>query len=76
MEKVKQIWDWFDGKKTTIAAAIFTLTFFLTQFESGVLVNIWQVTVPPAFDQTLQSLEWFASILGGTGLIHKAVKPK
>ena len=75
MQTLTNIWNLLDGKKTVIAAAIFTLTFFLTQFEKGVLIDIWGVNMPVAFDKTLQSLDWIASILGGAGLIHKAVKP-
>jgi len=75
MQTLTNLWNLLDGKKTVIAAAIFTLTFFLTQFEKGVLIDIWGVNMPIAFDKTLQSLDWIASILGGAGLIHKAVKP-
>lgn len=75
MQTLTNLWNLLDGKKTVIAAAIFTLTFFLTQFEKGVLIDIWGVNMPVAFDKTLQSLDWIASILGGAGLIHKAVKP-
>ena len=74
MQTLTNLWNLLDGKKTVIAAAIFTLTFFLTQFEKGVLIDIWGVDMPVAFDKTLQSLDWIASILGGAGLIHKAVK--
>jgi len=74
MQTLTNLWNLLDGKKTVIAAAIFTLTFFLTQFEKGVLIDIWGVNMPIAFDKTLQSLDWIASILGGAGLIHKAVK--
>ena len=35
MQTLTNLWNLLDGKKTVIAAAIFTLTFFLTQFEKG-----------------------------------------
>lgn len=64
------MFDWFDGKKTIIAAALLTLAAFLDQ----VVVGIWGSTatwVPMA----IQTLEWVGMILGGVGLAHKAVKP-
>lgn len=76
MKTLQDWWLFFNGKKTTIAAAIFTVTFFLTQFKTGVLIDIWGLTIPAYFDNLLKSADWIASILGGVGLVHKAVKPK
>lgn len=74
MKTLSSLWAYFNGKKTVLAAAIFTITFFLTQFKTGVLINIWGLVIPDYFDKTLLSLEWIASILGGAGLIHKVSK--
>lgn len=63
------MFDFLDGKKTVIAAVILTLTAFLDQ----VLVGIWGVSwawVPNA----IATGEWIGMILGGAGLVHKAVK--
>lgn len=74
--ETKNILNWFNGKKTTIAAALFTVSFFAVQFKTEVLVKIWGVNVPIAFDNSIQTVEWIAGILGGVGLIHKGVKGK
>lgn len=61
--------EWFNGKKTIIASILLVLAAFCDQ----VLVGIWGAawTWLPLL---ISTLEWIGMLLGGSGLIHKAVK--
>lgn len=76
METLLKIWNYFNGKKTSIGALILTLAFLITQVQSQVFVGIWGIEVPVWVDKTVLTLEWVGSILSGVGLLHKKVKPK
>ena len=61
---------WFNGKKTIIGSVLMTASIILTE----VVVGIWMVEgdwIAP----TVKTLNWVGMLLGGTGLIHKAMKP-
>jgi hypothetical protein len=63
-EKLKQLWQWFNGKKTNIAAfALFTLK----------IVMLFGVHIPP---DVLEIIDLGLYALLGVGLTHKAVKNK
>lgn len=61
--------SWWDGKKTIIAAALLTVSAFITQ----ILLGVWHVEWP-WLPNVVTTLEWVGMILGGTGLAHKAFK--
>ncbi len=62
-------WDWFNGKKTVIG----TVCLFASAFITQVLIDIWGLDAEP-LQHTRETLDWLGLILGGTGLMHKAVK--
>lgn len=62
-------WDWFNGKKTVMGTACLFASAFITQ----VLIDIWGLDAEP-LQHTRETLDWLGLILGGTGLMHKAVK--
>lgn len=74
MNFLTNIWNWFDGKKTNIGAAILTLAFVLTQVDTQVVVAIWHMQLPTWFAPFIQTLEWAGTAFSGVGLLHKANK--
>lgn len=66
---INNLINWFNGKKTTIAAILMALSMFITE----VLIGIWGMEVD-WFPMLVKTLNWVGMILGGTGLIHKAIK--
>lgn len=71
---IQDTWNWLDGKKTNIATALFVFGQILDYFYSSFMGGIWHHAAPVALPQIIASINWFASLLGGTGLIHKAAK--
>lgn len=67
-------WDYFNGKKTNIGAAILMIAFVITQVDQQVAVGIWGITLPDWVDKAVQTLEWFGTAIAGLGLGHQAVK--
>jgi hypothetical protein len=64
-----KIITFFNGKKTIIGSILMTLAIIITE----VLVGIWGVEgewIAP----TVKTLNWIGMLLGGTGLLHKAMK--
>ena len=74
MQKLLTLWNWFDGKKTSIGAAILVFAFVLQQVDTQVIVGIWQVPVPAWLDKSILTLEWVGTAFSGVGLFHKATK--
>jgi len=61
--KLKQIWKWLNGKKTTIATIVMSST-QLIQLVAPALIPVPIVNV----------LMIIGSALGGVGLFHKGIK--
>lgn len=74
MEKLKQLWEYFNGKKSVIGGAILTFAFFVNQFDQQVLIGYWHIVNPIWYQPLLDTVDWFGAVLGGVGIIHKAVK--
>ena len=74
MQQLTQLWNYFDGKKTSIGAAILTFAFCLTQVDSQVYIGIWKQTNPAWFDPFIQTIEWVGTAFSGVGLLHKGAK--
>jgi hypothetical protein len=66
---MKKIWDYFNGKKTVIAAALLVTATFLSTLLGDTLgyQSAW-------LDSITELLRWIGMVLGGVGLGHKAVK--
>ncbi len=64
-----QLWEYFNGYKTNLAAGILILSVFLSE----VIVGIWSVEAS-WMNNIIRTLDWFGMILGGTGLTHKGIK--
>lgn len=73
-QKLINLWNFLNGKKTVIGGTILLALSILTTFENQFLVGIWHVTLPSWNPQILSSLQWVGSVLTGVGLLHKAVK--
>ena len=67
-------WLYFDGKKTAIGAFILGACFLSLQFKQGVLIDTWHVVVPFWFDASVQTAQWFGTVLSGVGIAHKFSK--
>ena len=74
MKLLKKIWTWLDGKKTMLGTVLFILGEGLQYFSDSFLTGIWHLAPIPHLTQIIASLNWFATVLGGTGLLHKGVK--
>lgn len=69
MKIISNMVNLLNGKKTIIGSILMTTSIVLTE----VLVGIWMVEgdwIAP----TVKTLNWIGMLLGGTGLIHKAMK--
>ena len=69
METISNWLEFFNGKKTIIAAVMLVISAFLEQ----VVVGQWGVQAS-WIAQVIGTLDWFGMILGGVGLTHKGVK--
>lgn len=68
MNKLTAIWNWFNGKKTAIGAALFGAAYVL-----GKVSGIWHLDahwIAPTIDTLTEG----GAILSGTGLLHKGMK--
>ena len=74
MKKITEIWNYLNGKKTAIGAAMLTAAFAITQIDIQVVQGIWHLTCPLWVAPTVQTLEWVGSLFSGVGLIHKSKK--
>jgi ABC-type uncharacterized transport system permease subunit len=74
MDKISFYWNWLSGKKTAIGATLLTLAFVLAQFESEILVKIWEVAAPAWIDKAVLTLQYVGSAFSGVGLIHRRLK--
>jgi len=70
MNTITNLWNWLDGKKTTIGAVLL----FLSTFLSEVIVSKWGVTAA-WMTPSIETLNWLGMALTGLGLGHKALKP-
>ena len=61
---MKNLWNWLNGKKTTIAAIIMMISAFLTE----IVVNKWGITIA-WIPKLIDILNYFGGILAGVGLI-------
>ena len=66
-----KIWNWLDGKKTTIGAALLLLATFLSE----VIVGKWHVEVS-WMQPAIETLNWVGMAVTGLGIGHKIQKPK
>lgn len=66
-----KIWNWLNGKKTTIGAAFLFLSLMITDLVIGKLNYD-----PQWIETTVVICNWFGGILTGGGLTHKLFKPK
>jgi hypothetical protein len=69
MKFLNDLINWFNGKKTTIAAVLM----FLASFLMEVVVGKFGATAA-WIQPTVDTLLWFGMVLGGVGLAHKAIK--
>jgi hypothetical protein len=68
MDKFKNIWAWFDGKKSVIGAYCFGAA-----YTGGKLAGIWNIHYS-WISPTLDTLNEFGAAFTGVGLLHKGVK--
>jgi hypothetical protein len=68
MENLLNLWNWFDGKKTTIAFVLLALANILTK-----VVSIWSLEAAWIMP-TIETLEYLSGIIGTLGLSHKVYK--
>jgi len=66
---MKTAWEYFNGKKTLIAAGVLILSVFLSE----VIVGIWGFN-PDWMGNLIRTLDWFGMVFGGAGLTHKGFK--
>lgn len=76
MGKLKQLWEAFNGHKTSIGAFLLTLAFAITVVESEVFVKIWEIAVPAWVNKLVLTLEWIGAVFSGVGIFHKGMKSK
>lgn len=74
MKTLQDIWKALDGHKTNIAMELVLCGQILEMFDSGFLVEIWHHQPLAWIPQVVASINWFATLLGGTGLVHQAAK--
>lgn len=74
MEKLTQIWNYFDGKKTSIGAFILSACVLTLLFDTAVIKGIWEYSLPSAFYKGVQTLQWVGTAFAGVGLTHKLEK--
>jgi hypothetical protein len=63
-------WNWLDGKKTKIGAAILFVAVFMRQ----VILGIWGVDIWGFLPRIVDTLDWIGMALSTTGTIHKGAK--
>lgn len=66
---MKQLWELFNGHKTTIAAIIMMAAIF----GNEVVIDIWQYN-PHWMPKLIQTFNWIGMSLGGIGIAHKTSK--
>lgn len=71
METLLQFWNYLDGKKTTIGAALL----FLATFLSEVIIGKWHAEAA-WLQPTIETLNWIGMAVTGLGIGHKIQKPK
>lgn len=74
MKYLLQLWNYLDGKKTKISAAIATFVGLISAFNSVVIIGYWHMTGIPDMDPICLTLLWVAGVFGGTGLVHAYAK--
>lgn len=74
MKTLINLWNWFNGKKTTIGAAILMVVLAINAFDSQVVVAIWNMPLPAWLPKVIATLSWTGNILTGVGLAHKVAK--
>lgn len=70
MNTIINLIKWLNGKKTVIGAFLIALALFLQDQIVGAL-NVHEVWL----DTLIVYLQWAGAILGGTGFVHKLLKP-
>jgi hypothetical protein len=69
MENLQKLWDFLDGKKSTIAGMVLFLSVFLREVIKG----FWSYD-PNWMEPLIKTLDWLGGV-GFTGaIIHKGVK--
>jgi len=76
MEKLKEVLEYLNGKKTNIGAFLLTLALVIPIVDQQLLVDIWGITVPVWMDSVVETLQWGGGVFSGVGLFHKALKAK
>lgn len=64
-----KIWNYLNGKKTSIGTAAFIAACVMNEVVKG----IWHVE-HPFIDPSIETLNWVGMVFGGIGLTHKAMK--
>lgn len=68
MNFLKNLWNWFNGKKTIIGLTLLAIISVDTQ-----VAGIWHFT-PAWLTQINDTLAYIGDILAGGGLLHKGYK--
>lgn len=71
MQTLINFWEYLDGKKTTIGAALLLLATFLSE----VIAGKWHVQAT-WLQPTIETLNWVGMTITGLGIGHKIQKPK
>lgn len=66
---MKDLWEFFNGKKRVIGGVCFLVSLFLRQF----IVGIWEYE-PDWMEKLILSFDWLGGAFTGTGILHKAAK--
>jgi thiol:disulfide interchange protein len=66
---MRNLWQWLDGKKSTIAMIIL----FLATFLNEVVIGQWGATAD-WLPKVISTLNWIGMTLGTVGMGHKAIK--
>ena len=66
---MKNLWLFFNGKKTVIGSALMIGAVILQEM----VINIFEYDAPWEH-KVIKALNWAGLMLGGTGLFHKAFK--
>jgi len=74
MKTIQNLWDYLNGKKTAIGAALVTAAFLLPIVEQELIVGIWELATPLWFGKVVKTLAWVGTALVGTGFAHKLKK--
>ena len=64
-----KLWEYLNGRKTTIGATVLAVALFLQK----IVVGEWGIEAE-ALRNIIATLEWIGLFLAPTGLVHKGAK--